>query len=138
MESLLAKLPYAEWVMFIVVLVMGGAAGVYMLDGYRDKKKVKQDGADDRLIGILEKTVKEMETKVNKLVIREQELTKEVAELRRDNEKLISILQGRDAQTQEFFKQAYDTMKISRETHALVVGLARSVEVMVSALGKKS
>lgn len=126
MEAILSQLPYAGVIISIIVLVIGFAAAAYMLDQWRDKKRISKDAADDRLNSILEKTVKELETKVNKLVDREKELTKEVGELRKDNERLVRILQGRDEQTQDFYKQAFEAIKMSKETHLLVESLVKN------------
>jgi len=127
METLIASSPYVAVIGGIAIVVVGIAAGMYMLDQWRDKKKKVKDDADDRLKGILEKTVQELSGKVEKLEKREQELTKEVAELRKENANYLAILQGRDQQTQEFYKQAAEAMQISKETHTLVKTLAESV-----------
>ena len=131
MEALLGQLPYAGVVISIIVIILGVAAGLYMLADYRDKKRKEktkeQNEADDRLNSILEKTVKDLSGKVDKLEKREVELTKEVGELRKENEKYLSILQGRDAQTQEFYKQAFDSMKVARDTHELVSTVVKGI-----------
>jgi len=128
MESLILQSPFTTVVSGIVVVIVGVAAGMYMLDQWRDKKQQKKDAADDRLNGILEKTVKELSSKVEKLEQSEKELRREVAGLRNDNKLLTEILQGRDAQTQEFYKKAFESMTTSKETHALVTELVKSSE----------
>ncbi len=90
--------------------------------------KGKKDEADDRLIKILQTTVGELEKKVGHLERREQELTKEVQELRNENKRYIEILENRDKHSQEFYTQAFDSMKISKETHALVVSMAQGMQ----------
>lgn len=134
MEAIISKLPAA--VLYIPIVIVGVAAGMYMLDTYRDKKQLKKDNADDRLNGILEKTVKELSGKVDQLEKREKELTKEVSELRKDNEKYLSILQGRDAQTQEFYKSAAESMVIGKATHELVTATNQNVNKLVEAISE--
>jgi len=104
----------------IVVCVIGAlyVAGLF---------KQKKDDADDRLIGILQETVGELEKKVDKQGKEIDELTSEVSELRKDNKRYIEILQGRDQQTQKFYEAAFESMKVSKETHSLVASLAASM-----------
>lgn len=127
MESLIEKLPYSGFIIAICVVVLGASAGVYMFDSYRDKKKIKQDSADDRLIGILEKTVNEMKAKVEQLEKRERELTVEVAELRKDNEKLVLILQGRDEQTIKFYNEFADMVQVNKKTYDIVENIGKKL-----------
>lgn len=88
--------------------------------------KGKKDEAANNLINILQETVGELEKKVDKQRVDIDELTTEVEELRRDNKRYIEILQGRDAQTQKFYEAAFDSMKVAKETHALVMQMAAS------------
>jgi hypothetical protein len=128
MEALIAQSPFVAVSGGIVTVIVGVAAGMYMLDQWRDKKAKNRDDADDRLNGILEKTVGELGKKVAALEKREQELTKEVASLRDENTKYLAILQGRDEQTQKFYEQAFNSMKVSQETHVLVKTIASGME----------
>lgn len=123
MESLIGQLPYASGVIAIVIIILGIAAGLYMLDGWRQKKRETEDKGEDRLITILQTTVTELEKKVNKQTNDIEKLTKKVDELERENTMLIRVLQGRDEQTQEFYKQAATSMRIANETHELVKSL---------------
>ena len=128
MEALIKELPYAGWIIAIVVLTLGGAAAFYMLDGFRSKKKKEQNDGDDRLITILQTTVTELEKKVNKQTTDIENLTQQVRRLREERETLKEVLQGRDAQTQEFYKQAFDAMKVGHETHAMVSELVGTMK----------
>lgn len=129
MESLIGQLPYAGWIIAVVVLILGGAAGLYMLDGYRTKKKDQENKGEDRLITLLQTTVQELEKKVNKQTTDIEALTKKVTDLERDNGLLVKVLQGRDDQTQAFYKQAFEAMKVAQQTHDVVTTLAESMKI---------
>lgn len=97
------------------VVVIGG---LYVLGLIKGKK----DNEDDRLIGILQDTVTALEGKVNqqkkehdeiltKLTKEIKELSTKVDELEKENITLVKVLQGRDAETQEFYKQAFEAFK---------------------------
>lgn len=107
--------------MIILTIVVGG---LYVVGLWKGKK----DNADDRLINILKTTVDELEIKVSKQTIDILSLTKEVHELKRDNEKYIDIFKGRDERTQEFYKQGFESMKIASQTHDLVTTMATSIQ----------
>lgn len=128
-----------------IIISIGGILAVAVIGlGYViGLWKKNKDGQDDRLIGILEKTVKELSTKVDNLEKREKELTREVEGLRTDNKKYIEILQGRDQQTQEFYRQAFDAMKTSKETFELVKAMAqgmtdtnKNIDKLIDLIGK--
>lgn len=100
--------------------------------------KKNKDGADDRLINILQGTVKALEEKVDKqkedhdaevknLNTKIDTLTKKVSDLESENETLVKVLQGRDEQTKKFYEAAFESMKTAKETHALVVKMAESI-----------
>lgn len=127
MESLLTQLPYAGVVISIVVVILGIAAGLYMLEAYRSKKVVYQNEADDRLNKILKDTVDELSKKVDSLEKREKELTLEVGELRKENERYLSILQGRDKDTQEFYKKSLESIETAKSTHEMVQTLLQTL-----------
>ena len=102
--------------------------GVLYVAGLWKKGK---DGEDDRLINILEGTVKALEKKVDDqkkehddliqgLSTEIKELTKKVGDLEHENETLTKVLQGRDEQTQVFYKKAFEAMEVSNKTFALV------------------
>lgn len=129
MESLIGQLPYAGWIVAIVVIILGVAAGLYMLDGYKSKKKDQENKGEDRLITLLQTTVQELEKKVNKQTTDIEALTKKVGDLERDNGLLVKVLQGRDDQTQAFYKQAFEAMKVAQQTHDVVTTLAESMKI---------
>ena len=106
----------------IVVIVTGIFYGLGLWKG-------KKDNADDRLINILQKTVDEMEKKVNKQTTDIETLTKEVHELKRDNEKYIDIFKGRDERTDRFYSEGFETMKITHQIHDAVTTMAESIRI---------
>ena len=107
-------------------------AGILYIMGIFSKQKneraKEQNAGDDRLIDILQKTVTELEKKVNKQTIDIESLTKEVHELKRDNAKYIEIFQGKDEATANFYKQGYEAMEISRKTHDIMTTVAESIK----------
>jgi len=104
-----------------VLAAIAGGFSAYII--YNRNK----DGSDDRLIGILQKTVDELEKKVNKQSDDIESLTKKVDELERENETLIEVLQGRDKSTLEFQRQMLEAMRIGMETNGLAKETASSL-----------
>jgi len=94
----------------------------------RERKK-EVDGSEDRLIDILNKTVNELQKKVDKQSGDIENLIQEVGELKRDNEKYIDIFKGRDESTKEFYKQGFESMKLARETHDAVSTMVKNMEI---------
>jgi len=115
---------------FGLIVLGGGVISVAIVGGLyvAGLIKGKKDDAAGNLIDILQKTVEEMEKKVDKQRIDIDELTTEVEELRKDNKRYIDILQGRDAQTQKFYEAAFESMRVSKETHALVLTMATGMQ----------
>lgn len=112
------------------VVVVGGLYALGII-------KKKKDEEDDRLINILKGTVDALETKVNNQKKEHDEtvtvlsnkidhLTKKLTELEKENETLVKVLQGRDAQTQEFYKKAFEAMEISKATHSAVLEMSKN------------
>ncbi len=128
LEGLFSQLPYAGAIITIVIIVVGGAAGLYMLSDFRDKRRKKLDASDDRLIGLLQTTVSELEKKVNKQTDDIESLTKKVTALERENETLVKVLQGRDAQTQKFYEQGFQSMRKTDEIHEGIEALTKVVQ----------
>lgn len=100
------------WIGLTIAAIVGGFTA-YM---FYNKNK---DGADDRLINILKETVDALEEKVNKQSNDIAALTKKVDELEKENETLVSVLQGRDKSTLEFQKQMLEAMRVGMETNGL-------------------
>lgn len=128
MESFILSTQMSPIVVPIVILILGIASGLYMLDQWKDKKRMVKDAADDRLNEILEKTVKELSEKVSNLEKREKELTKEMNELRRENVEYLNILQGRDKKTLIFYEKSFESMEVLRETNKIVLSIVKSIE----------
>lgn len=130
MNEIISSLPSTliGWVAVIILLIAGAVA----LYGLWDKKvKERQrdvDGSEDRLIDILKETVDQLEIKVDKQTKDIEMLTRQVQELTSERKTLLDILQGRDDQTQTFYKQANDSMAVVHETHDVVTTLATSIQ----------
>jgi septal ring factor EnvC (AmiA/AmiB activator) len=138
MEAFFSQLPYAGLIITIVVIVLGGAAAFYMLSDYNDKRKKKLDASDDRLINLLQTTVAELEKKVNKQTTDIESLTKKVTALERENETLVKVLQGRDAQTQKFYEQGFESMKTTGEIYETLTRLVEGISVLGHSIEKNN
>lgn len=101
--------------------------GFFYVAGLFKKGKGQED---DRLIKILQTTVEELEKKVNLQTQEHTEeigvltnkielLGKEMVGLKRENETLIAVLQGRDAGTLEFQKAVLAAVGTASQTHEL-------------------
>lgn len=128
-----------------VIIALGSILGVVIsgllyLTGLFSKqkreKKEDEDKDDDRLINLLKGTVEELEKKVNKQTIDIMTLTKKVDELERDNRKYIEIFQGRDKETQDFYKAAYGAITTVQQTHDILTTVAESIKNTNSAMEK--
>lgn len=111
------------------LLSIGGVAvvvivGIFYVIGLFKRNKDKED---DRLINILQGTVDELEKKVNKQALDIEKLTREVHELRFENQKYIEIFQGRDAKMQEYFTKGLEAMEVVGKTHEIVSSIADGI-----------
>ena len=108
----------------LAVVVVGA---LYVIGLWKGKK----DGDDDRLINILKGTVEALDAKVDnqkkehdgiltKLTKEIKDLTSKVSALENENEILVKVLQGRDDQTQVFYKKAFEAMEVAAKTFTLV------------------
>jgi predicted RNase H-like nuclease (RuvC/YqgF family) len=121
----------------IISLVVFGAVAIYGLFDKRNKERTKEvNGSEDRLIDILQKTVSELETKVNKQSKDIENLTVEVHELKKDNEKYIKIFQGRDDATKEYQAKGLEAISKIDEMHNSMSTLVESIKNTNSAMEK--
>lgn len=120
------------------VAVIGGLYVVGLLKG-------KKDDEDDRLINILDKTVKALQGEVKKqkedgdttiksLNKKIDDLTVKVNELEKENLTLIKVLQGRDEQTAKFYSEAFKSMETAKATHKLVEDMNKNQTVLMTTL----
>ncbi len=105
---------------------------LYLIGLYKKGK----DGEDDRLIKILQGTVTEMEKTVKKQTTDIENLTKEVQELKKDNQRYIEIFQGRDEDTKELIKRSYAAMDTVTQTHDILTTMAESIKNTNSTMEK--
>lgn len=115
--------------------VIGGViSGILYVLGYW--KRGKNDEGE-RLIGILQDTVTTLEKKVDDqkkehdeiltdFTKQMEQLTKKVDHLEKENETLRDVLQGRDEQTQKFYKKAFESMELAGETHQLIKTMSKT------------
>lgn len=122
--EILKSLPstITAWVLLIGMAMVGSLAIYGLYDKARIERRRSSDSEDDRLINILKGTVDELEKKFTKATNDIDLLTAKVDHLSRENEALIKILQGRDEQTQEFYRQGFVMFK-------QVEGIARKLKV---------
>lgn len=129
-----------QWIGAIVIVVPLSVIGVFAVVGIFDKqkreRKKEQDDADDRLIKLLQQTVTELETKVNKYDADIQNLTKAVTELKTKNQTLLDILQGRDENTQDFYKNANEAIGVAKETNGIVKKTNENIEQLIGLMDR--
>src|SRR5690606_36263906 len=123
-------------------VIAGGVALYGLWDKSARERRKDVNEEEDRLITLLQETVKELEKKVDKQGEEIATLTKKVTDLEHENDILVKVLQGRDEQTKEFYKQAYESMKITNETYKIVSKLAEgfaqsnaNIEKLISIIG---
>jgi hypothetical protein len=131
MQEILTSLPntFIGWIGVLTVLVFGAVAIYGLFDKRQRERRKETDGSEDRLMDILSKTVTELQKKVDKQTSDIDGLIKEVGELKRDNEKYIKIFQGRDETTTKFYEQAFESMKLAKDTHDAVTTMVKNMEV---------
>lgn len=134
MENILTNLPFGSWIMAAVIFILGIAAAYYFFDKDRRARRIEEDEAEDRLIKLLKATVEEFEGKLKAQDEKITSLTKKVEELEHDNDKLVEILQGRDGQTQQFYKDAYVAMEKLSRTQDNVKAIHEEMKVLISSL----
>lgn len=122
----------------------GGYAGVaasivtvvFVLIGYshKESRALKKEEADTakNVIDLLTNKVTVLEDKVNEMEIKIDELTAE-------NRTLRDVLQGRDVETKQYYKDAYAMMevikhndKISEENSKILARLSSLLEIYVN------
>lgn len=112
-----------------VTTIIFGAVAVYGLWDKKSKERKKElDGEEDRLISILQNTVKELEKKVNQQDADIKSLTLKVDALSIENHTLTKVLQGRDEETQKFYKEAYTAMRTVDESYNKLKSLEEVVK----------
>lgn len=122
MYEFISQLPNSPigWIGLLLAAIAGGFSA-YLI--YTRQK----DGSDDRLIGILQKTVDELEKKVNKQDSDIQALTAKVADLKSTNDTLTKVLQGRDEATLAFQAKVLEAVTIAHETNGRSKELEKSM-----------
>ena len=127
MIEFIEKLPGGEIIVGAIIVTLGVAAGFYALDAYKSKKREEINQTEDRLIELLKKTVEELETKVKQQDSDIRSLTEKVDGLKRENDFLVKVLQGRDERMEKFYLEATESMKITADTNQLVVTMSGNV-----------
>lgn len=112
------------WLAVVTFVVVGGVAIYGIFDkARRERTKQVEDQADQagsKLVNILQETVDELDKKVTEQSRQIVTLEKKVGDLEKTNEDLTKVLQGRDQQTQDFYKQSAEARMLITETHTLV------------------
>lgn len=90
--------------------------GVFALIGLfsKTKKGLKKEETEteDRVMNLLRGEVSELTRKVNKQDVDIKNLTDKVNTLTSENKLLTDLLQGRDGETKQFYKDAYAMMEV--------------------------
>ena len=110
---------------------MLGALALYgLFDKVRSKKNGEVENANEKLIGLLQDTVNELEKRFTELSGEYRKLSGDFEDLMGKHKIVVEILQGRDKQTQEFYVKAYEVMEIAKSTNTMVKTLAESQNVL--------
>lgn len=124
-------------IIIVITLAIGGGLAVYGIwDKVRRDRQKDTDGSEDRLIDLLQKTVNELEKKVNQQTADIKVITTKMQHLEKENETLVRVLQGRDDATQQFYRQMLESIKVTQSTHDTVTTLAKSVQDTVTNMTK--
>lgn len=133
------------WQPITGTITLAGVGLLAVIGWVTSRKKTAVDEEDekghreaDRLIGILSKTVKQLEEDIhrigNELHITKQELTR----ITNENQVITRILQGRDNSTEEYYKSGYEAMGTIKATHEIIVAMNQNFERLYTALENKA
>lgn len=137
-----------------IIISLAGIVGtvilgiLFVLGLYDTKKKERNkdvDGQEDRLINLLKETEAELNKKLakqkeehdkqtNELTEEVHKLRGEVGELRKENNILTEVLQGRDKQTQLFYTKAFEAMEIGNKSYALLEAMSKTQTELMKVL----
>lgn len=116
-----------SWIGLLLVFGIAALTLVNTWNSLRKKRDEEADEASDRLVKILQGTVKELETKVESHETKLLENAKQIASLTTANELMTKLLEGRDKETLEFQKQGFEAFKNISE----LAKIARSINEFV-------
>ncbi len=130
MESFVSQ--FGGWIGLIAAAVVSITYIISLFSkSSRELKKEESDTAKD-VIDLLSTKVTVLEGKVNELELKVDELTTE-------NRTLRDVLQGRDGETKQFYKDAYSAMeiikhndKVSEENSKTLSKIATLLETLVN------
>lgn len=162
---------FGGWIGLMGMVAFGFAAFFGLFDKARiaRNKNIKkiEDDSEDRIIKLLNDTTQALEDKLrttqieyerDKQMLNEKyeqdrktlnskidDLTKKVDLLEKENTTLLKVLQGRDEQTQEFYKKGFEAMKTMDSCYSLVKDLSTmvkdkngNIEKLLDILGKQT
>lgn len=117
------------WIGVLTIIALGLVSIYGLFDKAQADKKKSLEKSEDRLVNILQETVDHLELKLDKAMEDIETLNTKVESLQKENETLTDVLQGRDKKTEEFYRQVFDSIKVSQETHTLVSRVASAVDL---------
>lgn len=133
-------LQHVNSLMGIVSVVALVAVGFFAIAGVinkaRQEKEQEAEKVDDRLINLLKEQVAVLEKKVAALEASSKTNQEKLVKLEARNEILEQIFQGRDTQTQEFYKQGFETMKKTDTIANMVAQNSKSIERLAKLMEK--
>lgn len=88
--------------------------------------EISTDGA--KLINILKTTVDQQTVKINELTTTVARNESDILDLKKSNEVMTKVLQGRDETTQEFYRQGFHAMAQTKQIIKIVTSTNRNVE----------
>ena len=130
---------FGGWIGIITAVIVGIFAIIGIVNkNSRDLEKVQSDTAND-VIKLLKEQVDALSTKVNIQDTDIKTLKQSIDNLKTENRILSDVLQGRDVQTQQFYKDIYASMEIvkhndktSEDNSKLLAKLVSLVEVYIN------
>lgn len=103
----------------VTVIVLGAFSVATLFDkGRRDRSKLASEETQE-LISILQQKIKALEDRVTTTESDAKTAKEEAIKVKAENGTLREILQGRDAATIEFQKQAMEAMKVGYDTNKM-------------------
>jgi len=121
---------YTNLISIITLIVVGLLAIPAVFDKTRrDRAKLASEETTE-LINILKEKIDALESRVKTAEENAAQAKIEVADIKKENNRLIEILQGRDQNTQEYQKLGVQAMQTAFETHKAVLANGHKIEAV--------
>jgi len=125
-----------DWLSLIGLVTLGLFAIVGVVDRVRRERDSDANKTDDRLISLLKSSVEALERKVADLETLQQQNQVKLEELETRNKILEQVFQGKDAQTQEFYRRGFQEMDKTEQLIMITSKTNENVEKLYKAIEK--